>query len=336
MNGISRLYDALGGMEGCIRLSERFHAHVSENTELRLHFPDNMNSVTIRFAWYLAEQTGGPKEYMARRGKNSLVCRHAHLRIGSEAGNAWMHCMKLALDDIEMDTDTCQTLLGWLGEIVMQLADPFLPFYTMPLDALRAALESDPTPAISHPHKRCLLGVAAGEWDVERVRLLLEFGADPAFRGNLGHDPICRAANADHQKPTSRESGNHAQPTFHKEKQKKEKIEKKEEKEEKGVETILLLVRHGASVNTVAGSESQTPLHMSARRGTVQIASALVDSGAEIDAQDSKGETPLRRAINCNQEELARFLISRGADPDLRDRKGVSPSDVAHRKGLCL
>jgi ankyrin repeat protein len=44
----------------------------------------------------------------------------------------------------------------------------------------------------------------------------------------------------------------------------------------------------------------------------VEIARALLDCGAAIEARDSKGDTPLQRAINCRRDRLARFLVERG------------------------
>jgi ankyrin repeat protein len=54
-------------------------------------------------------------------------------------------------------------------------------------------------------------------------------------------------------------------------------------------------------------------LHMAARRGHVEIAQALLDCGATLQALDSKGDTPLQRAINCRQHGVSRLLLERGA-----------------------
>jgi len=57
----------------------------------------------------------------------------------------------------------------------------------------------------------------------------------------------------------------------------------------------------------------------------VDLAKALLDSGAGIDARDSLGDTPLRRAVNCNKAEVAALLIARGADVHSRGSKGLTP-----------
>ena len=152
---------------------------------------------------------------------------------------------------------------------------------------------------------RNLICPAAMEWDVPRLRLLLEFGADVESRDGGGHNAIYRVANG---------SGN----------------------EEEGCEAIKLLIKHGAQVNQVTGVGGMTPLHMSARRGTTKIATTLLDAGAMIDSRDKNGETPLRRAVNCGHEPMARLLISRGANPYAADKKGRTPVDAMQCKNLLL
>ena len=53
------------------------------------------------------------------------------------------------------------------------------------------------------------------------------------------------------------------------------------------------------------------PLHLAARRGNVSIAEALLECGANIEAQDSMGETPLRRAVNCGKIDVQRGVRGR-------------------------
>jgi len=68
-----------------------------------------------------------------------------------------------------------------------------------------------------------------------------------------------------------------------------------------------------------------TPLHAAARRGTLAVAAALLDGGADLEARDSAGDTPLRRAVNCGQVEMAAFLLARGADAESRGARGLTP-----------
>src|SRR5437016_1466415 len=81
---------------------------------------------------------------------------------------------------------------------------------------------------------------------------------------------------------------------------------------EKGPEVVRALVRAGADVNACGGVTRATALHMAARRGHVEIARALLDSGAATNARDRKGDTPLQRAINCRMKGVSQLLLERG------------------------
>jgi ankyrin repeat protein len=88
---------------------------------------------------------------------------------------------------------------------------------------------------------------------------------------------------------------------------------------------VRALVHAGADVDAHLGAKQCTALHMAARRGNVEVAAALLDCGAHIEARDTLGETPLRRAVNCNQVDVAALLVARGADIHSVSRKGITP-----------
>lgn len=159
-------------------------------------------------------------------------------------------------------------------------------------------LVKDSSLALANARGRKLICAAAIAWDVPRLRLLLEFGANIEVQDARGHNPLYHIANG------------HGT-------------------EEEGRAAVELLIGQGANVNQVTGVGGMTPLHMSARRGTTTIAQALLDAGAEIEARDKKGETPLRRAVNCGREHMVRLLLSRGANPRSTDKSGRTPIDAA-------
>jgi ankyrin repeat protein len=82
---------------------------------------------------------------------------------------------------------------------------------------------------------------------------------------------------------------------------------------ETGPEVVRALVRAGADVNAGSGVTRATALHMAARRGHVEIARALLDSGAAVNARDRKADTPLQRAINWRKSAVWRLLLEHGA-----------------------
>ncbi len=292
--------EAVGGIEVFRKISQIFHHNVESDPILRGLFPESMHSLEERLALFLAEFTGGAADYSETRGKNSLVCRHAHLAIGNAEAERWLKLMDAAMQEAGVDAEVRHKLFAELSSTAATLVDPFLPLYKMPVARLRQVLESDPSLVRANHHGRNLICAAAIDLDVPRMRLLLELGADVNTAGGGGHNPLYRVTNSSDTR-----------------------------REEDGCAGVKLLLQYGADVNQITGVGGMTPLHMSARRGTLRIAEALLEAGATIDAADKNGETPLRRAVNCGHVELVRLLSRRGANPYLPDKKGITPLDVA-------
>jgi ankyrin repeat protein len=103
---------------------------------------------------------------------------------------------------------------------------------------------------------------AAYSGDVELVRLLLEFGADPLARNSDNETPLLAAAGYGWIDGYSQGRSN-----------------------EERLETIKLLVELGADVNW-ACNDGITPLMVAANFGVVEIIQYLVDQGADLAAHD--------------------------------------------------
>jgi len=66
----------------------------------------------------------------------------------------------------------------------------------------------------------------------------------------------------------------------------------------------------------------QTPLHNTTQNKNQTVAKLLIDSGADINAQDQKGRTPLHR---CKSLAVAKLLITKGAVVNAVDNDGYTP-----------
>jgi hypothetical protein len=146
------------------------------------------------------------------------------------------------------------------------------------------AVERDASLATRRFGGRTLLHYAAGAGCTELVASVLRHGTAPDIPDSGGHTPLYRVAN--------------------------------ECASETGAAVVLALARSGADVNARNGVTRTTALHMAARRGYAEIARALLDCGAAIDARDKKGDTPLQRAINCRKDEIVKLLVERGTTPN--------------------
>ncbi|HYO84151.1 MAG TPA: ankyrin repeat domain-containing protein [Bryobacteraceae bacterium] len=63
-----------------------------------------------------------------------------------------------------------------------------------------------------------------------------------------------------------------------------------------------------------------TPLHLAAEAGHLEIARALIDAGADVNARSGEtSQTPLHFAARAGQVEMAKLLLVHGADPAIRD-----------------
>lgn len=296
------IYERIGGMETFRRLADAFYARIEQDPLLRPMFPKDLVRPREKQALFLAEFFGGPADYTQKHGKQSLVCRHAAFAIGPGEVEAWLGHMFAALDAAGIPEPERTAMRQYFDETAPTLADPLRPFRRLTLEQLKDHLEQDPALV----HRQCgdgstLLHAAAGDWDIERVTLLLEKGAAV----DVGHSPLCNAAGR--------------------------YVDRAERSAETGKVVAEILIRRGADVNTPSGAEDQTPLHMAARRGNIAIGRALLNGGAALEAMDKKGETPLRRAVNCGHPEFVSMLLAHGADVNTRDKKGRTPLQAARR-----
>lgn len=107
-----------------------------------------------------------------------------------------------------------------------------------------------------------------------------------------------------------------------------------------------LLLKFGARVDGRSEEEDETPLHVAARLGRVEMADLLLRRGACPDARNAEGWTPLLAACDarCRSPadaevtstcclQLCRLLLSAGADADAADQDKQRPLHLACRRG---
>jgi hemoglobin len=94
-------YRAAGGREGLARLVDAFYDTMETAPEaagvLAMHPPDLALS-REKLKVFLAAWLGGPNEYRARFGPISIPGAHAHLAIAETERDAWLFCMRRAVD----------------------------------------------------------------------------------------------------------------------------------------------------------------------------------------------------------------------------------------------
>lgn len=363
------LYEAtVGDAATCRKLAERFYTRAGRDPVLRPFFPGKTHKCRIdEFAAFLTQFLGGPAEHTQKRWWLSLHESHQRFAIGPRERAAWMHNMRAALDEVDIADSARGALQRFFEQtstyVINQKPQPEQPrepqratnglddafaerwqaqrlldeavaairigaadraialaerapltAYLNDRPAVRAALlaemirhsdvtllayvrhsiEQTPTLACEQYSGRTLLHEAAITANAPLVQLLLELGASPTAGV---HSPLYRVGN-ECQTPGA-------------------------------APVVAALIKAGAPIDAHEGPKQCTALHMAARRDNVEVAAALLDYGANLEARDSTGDTPLRRAVNCNQPNVAAYLLSRGADPHSIGSKGLTPTRAA-------
>ncbi|WP_241248912.1 globin [Rhodococcus sp. X156] len=97
-------YDEVGGHETFRDLVAEFYAHVATDPVLRPLYPEEeLGPAEVRFRMFLEQYWGGPRTYSEQRGHPRLRMRHFPFTIGAAERDAWLRCMKIAVDSIGED-----------------------------------------------------------------------------------------------------------------------------------------------------------------------------------------------------------------------------------------
>src|SRR6476469_7442910 len=99
-------YDAVGGHETFHAIVSRFYQLVREDEILRPIYPEeDLGPAEGRLRMFLEQYWGGPRTYSDRRGHPRLRMRHAPFRIGPIERDAWLRCMRIAVDEADLDDE---------------------------------------------------------------------------------------------------------------------------------------------------------------------------------------------------------------------------------------
>lgn len=88
------------------------------------------------------------------------------------------------------------------------------------------------------------------------------------------------------------------------------------------VDVLVLLLRHGASVNTWDARHSVTPLLTAVQIRHIEAVRILLSAGADSNVRDNEGDSPLRLCAQEGLLEMARLLLQCGADKTIDEAGG--------------
>lgn len=93
---------AVLGPEPFWKIARAFYARIDRDTFLRPMFPADLEEPIRNQAEFLIQYFGGPQDYSMRKGHPRLRMRHMPFAIDVAARNAWVACMRGALEDAQI------------------------------------------------------------------------------------------------------------------------------------------------------------------------------------------------------------------------------------------
>ena len=91
-------YEMIGGADTLARLVDNFYDLVAKHPDLAPLFPEDFIEVKERQYQFLTQFLGGPTLYTDQHGHPMLRARHMRFPIGVVQAEAWLACMKEAMD----------------------------------------------------------------------------------------------------------------------------------------------------------------------------------------------------------------------------------------------
>ncbi|XP_048712203.1 fibronectin type 3 and ankyrin repeat domains protein 1 isoform X3 [Caretta caretta] len=105
-------------------------------------------------------------------------------------------------------------------------------------------------------------------------------------------------------------------------------------------DVIEWMINDGCQVDTKDTVLEWTPLmRVSAVTGNKDVASLLIEAGADVNMKDKDGKTPLMVAVLNNHEELIQLLLDKGADSTVKNEYGKGLLEMArgfHRHSVVI
>ena len=114
-------FERIGGQPTVDRIVDVFYDNMDTLPEAKvireLH-PKDLGPIRVTLKKYLAEWLGGPPSYTQERGHPRLRARHLPFSIGDEERDAWMLCMRRAMEAVVTDdVEARELILQKLGPL---------------------------------------------------------------------------------------------------------------------------------------------------------------------------------------------------------------------------
>jgi hemoglobin len=94
------LYEYIGGADTIRKIVDAFYPRVLEHPLLKPIFPEDIRPVMEKQYLFLTQFFGGPPLYSEQYGHPMMRARHLPFPITPERAEAWLGCMREALEEV--------------------------------------------------------------------------------------------------------------------------------------------------------------------------------------------------------------------------------------------
>jgi len=97
-------YAEVGGAPVFEKIVARFYEEVRADPVLLPLYPEeDLGPAEVRLRMFLEQYWGGPRTYSEQRGHPRLRMRHFPFKIGPIERDAWLRCMRIAVDEAGLE-----------------------------------------------------------------------------------------------------------------------------------------------------------------------------------------------------------------------------------------
>ena len=115
MSAPQNFYAEVGGAPVFHRIVHRFYEEVARDEVLRPLYPEeDLGPAEDRLRMFLEQYWGGPRTYSDQRGHPRLRMRHVPFTIGPIERDAWLRCMRIAVDEENLSPEHREQLWNYL------------------------------------------------------------------------------------------------------------------------------------------------------------------------------------------------------------------------------
>ena len=121
---MTTFYERVGGSDTFADLVSQFYARVSMDPILKPMYPDpDMKAAAERLRMFLEQYWGGPSDYSDQRGHPRLRARHGVFHIASPERDAWLSCMRAAVEGLTIEQELKDELWDYLERAAHSLVN---------------------------------------------------------------------------------------------------------------------------------------------------------------------------------------------------------------------